>query len=449
MSHSLNPVAPPLWLQEAEHRLPQASLRRVALLSFLTVVIGLGGMLLWASLARIDAAVPATGVIIASGKRKTITVLDAGILRELLVREGDHVAAGQVLLRLDDVQIQAVRNQAKVQYWAAVARAARLTAEAADRRELPIAPDLQHAADNDPAVAAALTAELRQFVVRWAAVDASVRVQDRKVAQTQAQMGAIRAQIASAGTRLSLVREELRSVEYLLARGLQTRPHQLDLMRTEAELQGQVGQLASQLTGAQQAIAQTELETINAAEARRAEISKDRADTQSSQADADQRLRAATDQLSKREVTAPEAGTVTDLKFYTVGSSIGPGQPIMDLAPETNHLLVEGTIAPAEVERLRIGQLVNIRLTAYKAHRVPVITGRLTYVGADRQMDANNQAVFMVRAEVDPDALKDKPGVVLLAGMPADVLILNGSRSVLSFLLSPITDSLFRAMKEE
>lgn len=290
---------------------------------------------------------------------------------------------------------------------------------------------------------------MRQFVVRWAAVDASVRVQDRKVAQTQAQMGAIRAQIASAGTRLSLVREELRSVEYLLARGLQTRPHQLDLMRTEAELQGQVGQLASQLTGAQQAIAQTELETINAAEARRAEISKDRADTQSSQADADQRLRAATDQLSKREVTAPEAGTVTDLKFYTVGSSIGPGQPIMDLAPETNHLLVEGTIAPAEVERLRIGQLVNIRLTAYKAHRVPVITGRLTYVGADRQMDANNQAVFMVRAEVDPDALKDKPGVVLLAGMPADVLILNGSRSVLSFLLSPITDSLFRAMKEE
>jgi len=149
MSHSLNPVAPPLWLQEAEHRLPQASLRRVALLSFLTVVIGLGGMLLWASLARIDAAVPATGVIIASGKRKTITVLDAGILRELLVREGDHVAAGQVLLRLDDVQIQAARNQAKVQYWAAVARAARLTAEAADRRELPIAPDLQHAADND------------------------------------------------------------------------------------------------------------------------------------------------------------------------------------------------------------------------------------------------------------------------------------------------------------
>jgi HlyD family type I secretion membrane fusion protein len=290
---------------------------------------------------------------------------------------------------------------------------------------------------------------MHQFAVRWDALDGSVRVQERKIAQQQAQMGAIRAQIASAGTRLALIQEEMQGVDFLLARGLSTKPRQLELRRTEADLRGQIGQLGAQLTQGMQTIAQIELEIINAAEARRADISRERAETQSAQADADQRLRAATDQLQKREMTAPENGTITDLKFFTLGSSIVAGQPIMDLVPETQHLLIEGNVAPNEVEHLSVGQPVNIRLTAYKAHRVPVISGHLIYVGADRQMDANNQPVFVVRAEVDQGALKDKPGVVLLPGMPADVLVVNGKRSVLSFLISPITDSLFHAMREE
>ena len=328
--------------------------------------------------------------MVASGKRKTITLLEGGILRELLVHEGDRVAAGQVLLRLDDVQIQAARNQAKVQYWAAVAKAARLAAEAMDRRELPEADDPRQAAARDPAVAAAVTAETHQFAVRWDALDGSARVQERKIAQQQAQIGATRAQIASAGTRLSLIQEELQGVDYLLARGLSTKPRQLELRRTEADLRGQIGQLGGQLTQGMQAIAQIEFEIINTAEARRADISRERAETQSALADADQRLRAATDQLEKREMTARGRNDHRSEVLHP-GSSVVAGQPIMDLVPETQHLLIEGNVAPNEVEHLSVGQPVNIRLTAYKAHRVPVISGHLTYVGADRQMDANNQ----------------------------------------------------------
>jgi HlyD family secretion protein len=449
MSQALTPSATPAWLTEAENEVPQASLRRVAWISLVTIVLGLGGILTWAALAHIDRAVPANGFVIASGKRKTISLLDGGILRELLVHEGDHVAAGQVLLRLDDIQVQAARAQANTQYWSAVAKATRLTAEALDQRELTFPDDLRQAASQDPAIAAAVAAEAHQFEVRWNLMDATVRVQDRKIAQVQAQIGAINAQIASSGTKLSLTREELRGVEYLLSRGLDTRPHQLDLLRTEADLRGQIGQLGNQLTQAQQQIAQTEFETINAAESRRADISKDRADTQAAQADAEQRLRAADDQLAKRAITAPEAGTITDIRYFTPGSSVVPGQPVMDLVPESSHLLIEGNVAPNDVEHLAIGQRVNVRLSAYKAHRVPVIGGRLVYVGADRQMDANNQPVFLMRAEVDADELKKYPGVVLLPGMPADVMVLNGRRSLLSFLISPITDSLFHAMNEE
>ena len=437
------------WLEEAEAKLPRGSLRRIAAASLLTLVAGFGGLTAWAALTTVDSAVPAAGVVVTSDKRKTISLLDSGILRELLVREGDKVAAGQVLLRLDDAQARATRAQASVLYWSAVARAARLTAEAADRRELPESDALRAAAAGDPDIAAAVQAEANQFRIRWTALDASVRVQERKVAQQQAQMSAVRAQIAAYGTRLGLVQEELRDSNYLLERGLSTKPRQLALMRDEADLRGQIGALGGQLVQAQQMIAQIELETVNAAEARRSDISKERAETQAARADAEQRLVAADDLLRKREVVAPEAGTVTDIKFFTPGSSIVAGQPVMDLVPASATLLIEGRVSPGDVEHLAAGQRVNVRLSAYKAHRVPVIGGRLTYVGADRQTDPNNAPFFLVRAEIDADALRDKPGVVLLPGMPADVLIVNGERSVLAFLISPITDSIHRSMKEE
>ncbi len=449
MSEAVKLPAGPLWMDEAEGSLPQASLRRVALWSLLITVLGLGSVLVWASLASIESAVPASGVVVASGKRKTITLLEGGILHELLVHEGDQVTAGQVLLRLDDTQVRAARNQAKVQYWSAIAKLNRLAAEAMDKRTLSIPADLRDAAANDPAVAAAARAETQQFQVRWDALDASSRVSERKVAQQQAQIGSIQAQSASLGIRLGLTQEELKGVNFLMSRGLSTKSRQLELLRTEADMRGQIEQLGAQRVQAMQMIAQITLETINVAESRRADISRERADTQAALSDADQRLRAAADQLEKREIISPESGTITDLKFFTIGSSIVAGQPIMDLVPLSQHLLIEGNVTPNEVEHLRIGQAVNIRLTAYKAHRVPVISGHLTYVGADRQMDANNQPVFLMRAELNPDALSDKPGVVLLPGMPADVIVINGRRSVLSFLVSPIADSLFHAMREQ
>ncbi len=439
----------PPWLGEAEAALPHSSLRRLAVLSLLTILLGFGGLGGWASVASVESAVPATGLIVSGGKRKTVTLADSGILRELLVREGDRVSAGQVLFRLDDSQVRATRGQANALYWSARARAARLAAEAADRRELVFPPDLLAAAAADRDVAAAVDGETSQFGIRWGALDSSVQVQRRKIAQSAAQIGAIRAQIAANGTRLGLLQEEQQSTDYLMSKGLATKPRQLELRRNVAETQGQIGMLAQQMIQAQQAIEQTELEIVSAMETRRSDIARERSETQAAQADAEQRLAAANDLLQKREIAAPEAGTVTDIKFFTPGSSINAGQQVMDLVPGSSELLVEGTVAPNEVEHLAVGQRVNVRLTAYKAHRVPVITGRLTYVGADRQLDANNQPVFLIRAAIDPDALRDKPGVVLLPGMPADVLVINGARSVLDFLLSPILDSLRHALKEE
>ena len=439
----------PDWAEEAEGAIPHGSLHRIALWSLLTILLGFGGLTAWAALTTIESAVPASGFIVSGGKRKTISLLESGILRTLLVREGETVSAGDVLMLLDDAQVRAVQSQASMQYWSAVVRAARLTAEAGDERIFPVSKQVRDAAAASPDIAATVRAEQGQFQERWRALDASVRVQERKIAQSEAQKGALRAQIAANGTRLALIRDELKGIDFLMERGLSTKPRQLELRRIEAELRGQLGALASQMLQTEQAIAQIELEILNTAATRHSDISRERTETQAAKADAEQRLEAATDLMRKKEVRAPEAGVVTDIRYFTPGSSIVAGQPVMDLVPVTETLLVEGSVSPHEVEHLAVGQSVNVRLTAYKAHRVPVLMGRLTYVGADRQMDASGQPYFLIRAAIDSDALTDKPGVNLSPGMPADILVINGARSALDFLISPISDSLRHGMKED
>jgi HlyD family secretion protein len=424
-------------------------LRRIVMLSVLTIVLGFGGMLGWAATSQLQIAVPAPGVIVAAGRRKTVSLMDGGILQQLLVAEGDKVAAGQVLLRLDDVQASATVDEAAAQYWGAMAQATRLQAEALDSRTLTFPPELQDAAGADPAIAAELEAERHSFEARWATFDSTAQIGHRRIEQQRATEFALQGQIREVGLRLQLFAQDQNATRDMLAKGLATRVHANELERAAAELRGQLSDLAGRLAETRQLIAQTELEILNAAQSRRADITKDRSTVQAQMADAAGRLRAARDILARRVVTAPEAGVVTDLKFFTPGSSIGAGQPVLDLVPADSSLLVEAMVAPTDIEHVRVGQAVNIRLTAYKAHQVPVVTGHLVYVSADRLLDAQNQPVFKVRAALDASALNGLHGVALYAGMPADVLIIEGARSALDYLISPIKDSIRHAMHED
>ncbi len=425
------------------------SLRRIAIASAITVALGFGGLGVWASLTPLDSAVSAQGLFVAAGKRKTVSLLDGGILKQLLVKEGDQVSAGQTLLLLDDVQLRTAMNQAKALYWGAVAKAARLAAETKDQRQLVMPPELMAAAEKDATVASLVQAERNLFASRWDTFDGNARIGGRKIEQLQSQVVTLQAQIVFLNTRLALTEEQSRGVEYLLRDHLEIRSKSLELRRAVAELQGAIGDAAGRLADAGHTIEQTKLEMANYAETRRSDASKDLQETQAARADAAQRLQAAEDLLSKREVVAPENGTVTDIKSFTPGSSISPGQPVLDIVPAEQRLLIEAPVAPTDIEHVHVGQRVNVRLSAYKAHRVPTVEGRLVYVAADRQLDAQNNPVFYVRAELDRDALKPFPGVLVYPGMPADLLIIGGERSALDFIISPIRDGMRHGMREE
>ena len=429
------------------------SLRRLALVSAATLVIGVGGLFGWAASTPLERAVIGAGSFVAEGRRKTVTLLEPGILRQLAVREGDTVQAGQVLFRLDVTQAEAASNQARAVYASGIARIARLTAEQAGQRRFAAPAETAEGGSFGQTMTTVMQAEQRLFAARWAAYDGALAAARRHSAQYGDQMRALAAQKTAAGTRLQALRDELAGVNQLLTLGFATRTRALELRRNEAEALGNLGQYAAQESQARELQAQAELEAENLNLTRQSEIARDLQEAHAATADAAERLRAAQDVLTRREVPAPEAGTVTDIRYFTPGSSIAAGQPVLDLVPLGAALVVEARIAPNDIEQVAVGQQVNVRLSAFRQREVPLLTGRLTYVSADRQTDTQGSAFFLARAALNPiSAAEGKENNLsippLAAGMPAEVFVLGEERTVLDYLLRPLRDSLRRALRD-
>lgn len=425
------------------------SLRRIVISSLVVIAVGFGSFFAWAFIAPLDSAVPAAGTVVVNSKRKTVSVLESGILSELYVSEGSRVEEGQPLLRLDSNQAGALLGSLKAQYWGVVARLARLRAEQKGEMEIVFPPELIAAAQTEAALTDLITNERMVIRDRWNSYTGAQAVQDKKISQSRDQISALRAQASAMKQRLAYTEQELNGVNQLLASGFATKTKQLELMRNKAEMTGNIGELTAKIAEAEQSIAQTELEKISAENLRKQEISKDLQEAQSTAADLSEKVRGSTDVVTKKLIIAPEAGTITDIKFFTPGSSINAGQPILDIVPQDDRMVIEANIRPEDIENVHPGQRMNIRLTAYKQSRVPVLTGKLIYVSADRQVDPRGNPYFLARAEIDEAAMGKLKGVSLYPGMPADVLIIGGERRAIDYFISPVTRSLDRAFREE
>jgi HlyD family secretion protein len=192
------------------------------------------------------------------------------------------------------------------------------------------------------------------------------------------------------------------------------------------------------------------LEILSLTHTRRSEIADELQRMQAQLADMTERSRGASDVLQRKDVVAPQDGKVTDIRFYTPGGVIGPGMPILDIVPVADNLVVEASVNPADVDSVRVGQVANVRLSAYKQRKVPLIDGHLIYMSADQIIDQRTgQPYFTARVKLDEDSLKSLHHVELSPGMPAEVIIVNAPRRAIDYFLSPITDSMRRAFREE
>jgi HlyD family secretion protein len=431
---------------EASIRTPPAG--RVARLALLTIGLTLIPFVGWGTMTTMERAVLAGGQLIPEGRRKTVNLLEAGILRRLEVREGEVVQEGQILLQLDVTQAEAAADQARAQYWSGKAHIARLRAEQAEQRRLDFPEDLLRAAARDPAIMVFVEAEQAVFGARWRAYDGQIAVQERQISQYQEQVAGARSQREAAQVQLRSIRDQISSLKELLKQGFAARFQVLELQRSEAGYTASIGQFTAQESQLREAISQAQGQLATIRLNRLSEVATDLQTTEATVATAAQQMRATQDVLQRREVVAPEVGKVTNIRAFTPGSSIPPGEAILDLVPSRDRFVVEAQVLPVDIEQVEVGQRVNIRLTSYRMRTTPLIPGRVIQLAADAQTSPSGTSYYVMRAELDPEVLKTLPEVTLTAGMPCEVYVLGERRSPFDYLWAPIRTSARRAFRD-
>ncbi|MGF7054360.1 HlyD family secretion protein [Bosea sp. OAE752] len=438
------PVASAAW-QEPEERVP--SLRSLVLAGVAAIGVGFGGFGAWAVTARLDNAAVASGVVAVDSKRKTVSHLEGGILKTLLKAEGERVAKDEPLLRLEDARARAELQQLEAKRIGLEAKLARLRAEQANAAEVDF-PDIVERGES-PIAREVLRAELTLFKSRAQVHDGKINIQQRVIEQHQAESEALNAQIDATIRQRSLIDDEVRILTDLYEKRYAKRSQLVELQTRQSELSGRAGEFAARKAKAEQAVAGANLEILSISLERQNQIAGDIQDAQLALSEVIERIVQARDVLRRLIVTAPQEGIVTNIRMRTAGSVITAGEAILDIVPENEPLIVEAKVDPRDIDVVRVGAPTRVRLTAFNSRTLPPLEAKVTYVAPDQLVDEKSGvAYFVVRAEIDPDSLKGHK-IVLHAGMTAEVMIVNGARRAIDYLISPFTDSFNRAFRED
>ena len=413
------------------------------------VAVFVGGFGTWAAVAPLESAAIAPGIIGVSTERRTVQHLEGGIVDEILVADGDRVAAGQTLIVLDDTAARAALDLLEGQYRSAVALNARLEAERDDRPAIGWPAWLADAALDDGAAAEVMATQERIFRARAVSLANQRAIHRRRIEQLREESAGLAGELAAQDRRRALLAEELEGVRELVERGLEPKPRLLEMERAEAEIVGARVRNQARIAGIAQTIDETRLVIDELGNVRLAEVVAELREVETRLSDLRERLAAARDVVARTRVAAPVAGTVMALQVFTEGGVVAAGQRLLDVVPANDRLVIEARVAPNDIETIALGLAAQVRLTAYSQLGAPRLTGRVVRVSADRLADPRTGASwYEARIALDPD----QPGLASLAlvpGMPAEVMIVTGARTPVDYLLKPIVDSLGRALREE
>lgn len=420
----------------------------VILAGILLVLAGFGGFAAWAALAPLASGVMAPGEVKVDSNRKSVQHLEGGLVKTLHVRDGDRVAAGDVLVTLDETRARSTLGVLRSGLAAALAQEARLRAERDDAPAIAFPADLTGRAD-DPEVADAMAGERLLFDARRASQMGEAEILEQRVAQMTEEIAGLEAQRDAVDRQRVLIGKEVKSMRTLLEKGLAQLSRVLALERQQAQLDGQHGELTASIARVREAIGEARLTAIQTRQAWHQEVVAGLREVQDKIHDLEERLAAAQFVLDHVEIRAPVAGVVVGLTAHTVGGVIRPGETILDIVPEGDRLIVEARVRPEDVEVLVPGQPADVRLTGFRQRVTPVVPGELAYLSADRQTDERTGAPFYVARVAVTEAAIQAAGVgALRPGMPAEVIVRTGARTPLDYLMQPLKDSLSRAWLE-
>lgn len=407
------------------------------------------GFALWSWLAPLGSAVNANGQVVVEGDHKAIQHLEDGIIRDILVHNGDKVAAGQTLIRLDDTQAKATLKLAIDNYHAAEAQVALLTAEQTQAAAITFPADLVTAAETDPSAAKMITEQSATFEARHKELASQADILGQRNAQSEAEISGLRALIAAEDQQIGLLGDELKDLNYLLAKELVAKPQVLEKRRMQAEVAGQRAQNLADIARAEQTIGENRLKIAELRTALINEAAGKIGDAQKDMFDAEQRARAAQDVMDRTVITAPVAGVVVEQKVHTPGGVIHAGEDLMDIVPVSERAVVEVKIDVNDITKVHEGLAADLRLIGYDQRTTPIVPGKVIWVSADRiDDDKLHMSYYLARVAADPTALAALPGVALEVGMPVDASIATGERTLLQYVLAPLSRVLSQGMRE-
>jgi HlyD family secretion protein len=426
----------------------RASIRRhifVGCAVVASLAVGLGG---WASTAEIAGALRAQGSLVVDSNVKKVQHPTGGVVGELRVHDGDHVKAGDILIRLDETVTQANLAIVTKGLTELYARKARLGAERDGADTVPMPAEFAGRA-GDPDVKEAMGSERKLFDLRRNARLGQKDQLRQRVKQLQEQIVGLTAQQDAKTKELGLIDKELEGVRELFSKNLVQINRLTSLEREEARLQGERGQLVASAAEAKGKIAETELQILNVDQEFTSDVAKELRETDSKIGEFVERKVTAEDQLKRTDIRAPQDGVVFQSTANTVGGVVAPGDTIMQIVPESDLLLAEAKVEPKDIDQVQMGQPVVLRFSAFSARTTPEINGTVVRVGADTSVDQRTgQSYYLVRIAMTADEIKRLGDVKLTPGMPVEAFIQTGERTMMAYLTKPLRDQLMRAFRE-
>lgn len=416
---------------------------------WLIVLLGVGGFMMWASLAPLDQGVPVSGTVVVDSNRKVIQHQSGGTVDEILVKEGALVKAGQPLLRMNEVQTRAQAEATRVQYFTVRAAEARLVAERDGKKNVSF-PDELEKAKNDPRVANIISLQAQLFSSRQLAIQNELAALDESIAGLRSQVRGLEESRESKKLQLQYLKEQLESIRDLAKDGYVARNRLLDLERTYAQVNGSISEDIGNIGRSQRQISEISLRRVQRQQEYQKDVRGQLTDIQREAESLGNRLTAQDFELSNVLVKAPVDGIVVGLSVFTKGAVIGAGQKLMDIVPSDDPLIVEGQLPVNLIDKVHPDLKVELIFSAFNQNKTPHVPGLVTQVSADRIVDERSGIpYYKMKAKVAPEGMTIIKDLNVRPGMPVELFVKTGERTMMSYLFKPVFDRARTSLSEE
>nr|WP_319515072.1 HlyD family type I secretion periplasmic adaptor subunit [uncultured Cohaesibacter sp.] len=437
-----------MTIEQNEEEALSKNLRQHLFIAFAIVFVVVGALFFWAGFAEISSAVIASGSIVVEGNTKKVQHKEGGIVKEILVKEGDRVEAGEILVRLDDTLAQANLAIIAKQLAELRVQAARLLAERDGKSEIEF-PDIASTAFDDLELSDIQQSHVRLMSSRHKSLEGRKSQLNEQIKQLQSQIRGLEVQRDAKAEEIGFMQDDIETFEILRQKDRVTKSSMNTMRREKAEMEGEYGEIVSNIGQAKLAVSEKQFAILQLEEDAQAEILEQHQEIHAQIAQLEEQEISARDQLKHILIRSPQNGVVHQLAVHTIGAVITPGETVMMIVPYGNKLIVEAQIDPSQIDRLSPNQPARLKFPAFDHRTTPEINANLGVISADRIIDeASRQSYYLVRLSFDSRELKKLGNKTLIPGMPVEVYLQTGYRSVLSYLVKPMLDQIEHALKE-